>query len=148
MRWIVLGLAALVLAACTQAGSLHNQIVWSGGVGYDVRAVGGAEGPATYEATASYTTAHASERPQITKNLIYRGVSKVKSDGYEFVAVQGANNTTLTSTTYRNGVQIASSNYPGLKVRLVGYKAGSPRPPNAQEAATWLARLKADGAEG
>ena len=148
MRWIVLGVAALVIAACSQAGSLHNQIVWTGGVGYDVRAVTAAGGSPTYEATASYTTAHANERPQIVKNLLYRGVSKVKSDGYDYVAVQGANNTTLTSTTYRNGLQIASSNYPGVKVRLVGYKADAPRPPNAQEAAAWLARLKADGAEG
>jgi hypothetical protein len=145
----MLGLAALVIAACTQAGNLHNQIVWTGGVGYDVRAVTtAADGAPTYEATASYTTAHASERPQIVKNLLYRGVSKVKSDGYNYVAVQGANSTTLTSTTYRNGLQVSSSSYPGVKVRLVGYKAGEPRPPHAQEAATWLARLKADGAEG
>jgi hypothetical protein len=148
MRWIVLGLVALVLAGCTQAGSLHNQIVWSGGVGYDVRAVTAGDGPPTYEATASYTTAHASERPQIVKNLLYRGVSKLKSDGFNYIVVQGSNSTTLTSTTYRNGLQVSSSSYPGVKVRLVGYKAGEPRPPNAQEAATWLARLKADGAEG
>jgi len=148
MRWIVLGLAALVIAACTQAGNLHNQIIWTGGVGYDVRAVTTSGGPPTYEASASYTTAHASERPQILRNLLYRGVSKVKSDGYDYVVVQGGNNTTLTSTTYRYGVAISSASYPGVKLRLVGYKAGTPHPPNAQEAATWLARLKADGAEG
>ncbi|HEY2875784.1 MAG TPA: hypothetical protein VGJ56_27955 [Reyranella sp.] len=102
MRWIVLGLAALVIAACSQAGNLHNQIVWTGGVGYDVRAVTASGGPPTYEATASYTTAHASERPHILKNLLYRGVSKV----------------------------------------------GASHPPMAQEASAWLARLKADGAEG
>lgn len=148
MRWIVLGLAALVIAACSQAGNLHNQIVWTGGVGYDVRAITASGGPPTYEATASYTTAHANERPQILKNLLYRGVSKVKSDGYDYVRVQGANNTTLTATTYRYGTPISSSSYPGVKVRLVGYKAGAPRPPNAMEATAWLARLKADGAGG
>jgi hypothetical protein len=147
MRWIVLGLAALVIAACSQAGNLHRQIVWTGGVGYDVRAVTATGGPPSYEATASYTTAHASERPHILKNLLYRGVSKVKSDGYDYVMIQGANNTTLTSTTYRYGTPISSASYPGVKVRLVGYKAGAPHPPMAQEASAWLTRLKADGAE-
>ncbi len=148
MRWIVLGVAALVIAACSQAGNLHRQIAWNGGVGYDVRSVTVSGGLPTYEATASYTTAHESERPHIVKNLLYRGVSKVKSDGYDYVLIQGANNTTLTATTYRYGAVIASSSYPGVKVRLVGYKAGAPHPPMAQEASAWLARLKADGAEG
>jgi hypothetical protein len=148
MRWIVLGLAALVIAACSQASNLHSQIIWTGGVGYDVRAVTVAGGLPTYEASAAYTAAHTKERPQIIRNLLYRGISKVKSDGYDYVMVQGANNATLTSTTYRNGVQIASSSNPGIRVRLVGYKAGAPHPPGATEAAAWLNRLKAEGTEG
>ena len=42
-------------------------------------------------------------------------MSKVKSDGYDYVVVQGGNNTTLTSTTYRYGTPISSVSYPGVK---------------------------------
>lgn len=143
-----MGLAVLALAACSQAGNLHRQIVWTGGTGYDVRAVKTTDGLPTYEASAAYNNSHADERPQIIRNLLYRAVSKVKSDGYDYVVVRAANNATLTSTTYRYGAQVASSSYPGVRVTLVGYKAGGPRPPNANDAAGWLARLKAEGAEG
>ncbi len=143
MRWVVLVLLAFGLCACGQAESLHSQILWTGGVGYDVRSTTKSGSPPTYEASAAYNDSHKGERTQITRNLLYRGLSRAKADGYDYVLVQGPANGKVTSTTSQYGRVISTAEYPAFKYKLTAYKRDdAARPPQALEVDKALAQLK------
>jgi hypothetical protein len=142
MRWAVLALVALLLSACGQADNLNRQVAGSGGTGYDVRLSDKANGQPVYEASAAYNGTHNAERQQITTNVLYRGLTQVKADGYDFVLMEGPFNGLLTSKTMRAGVVISSKQYPAIQYKLTGYKKGAEHPPKAVDIDKMLVFLK------
>jgi hypothetical protein len=145
MRLVVLAILAIMaigIGACSQAGNLHQQIIWTGGVGYDVRSTTTSGSPPTYEASAAYNNSHKVERPQITRNLLFRGATRVKADGYDYVLVQGPADGKVTSTSYQNGRATSSVDYPAFKFKLTGYKRDEVRLPQSVEVDKLLAQLK------
>jgi hypothetical protein len=142
MRVVLLAILACTLCACSQASNLHRQIVWNGGIGYDVRPTATAASSATYDASAAYSSGHKPERTQITRNLLYRGLTRLKADGYTYALVQGPSDGKVTSTTYQYGRVISSADYPAFQYKLTGYKADGSRPPMALDIDKALAQLK------
>ncbi len=142
MRWLTFLVLALGLGACSQATSLDNQLsgMFSNGTGvaYDVRSVSSS----TYDATCAYTAARSNEKVQIARNLLYRGLTHVKKDGYDFVVVQGPYSATLTHRQMQYGREMWRQDYPGLKYSLIGYKSGSgEKPAKAVSTDSLLAQL-------
>jgi hypothetical protein len=150
MRWILLAVAALALDACAkdQAQSLSHQMRSNGGVAYDVRSVATAEKPDIYEALASYSRVHASERTAILNSLLYRGVARLKADGYEYVLLQGPIDGQLVTTIhYAYGAGTSSVGDPMIKFVLTGFKAGRSHPAQAVEAASFLEKLRSQASD-
>jgi len=141
MRWIVILLAVLSLAAGGQAATLNNQVVFSG-TGYDVRLSDKANGRPIYEAAAAYSGDHSAERQQISTNILYRGLTRVKADGYDFALVEGPSTGSLTRTTMQGGRVIGTKQYPAIEYRLTGFRKDGPHPPNAVDIDKALISLK------
>jgi hypothetical protein len=141
MRWLVLAVAAMALCACSKADTLYRG-VHDTGVGYDVRPVEPPL-PGAYDCAVSYDAAHSPDRAQLTRNLLYRCLTRMKADGWEYVLIAEAKNTTLTRKTTQYGATISSQSFPGLRVVLRGYKsADQQRNPQAVPIDPYMSRLK------
>jgi hypothetical protein len=145
MRRIALVAVMLALCACTQKANLYRGVYFSG-VGYDIRP---ANPPVAgvYECSAVYDNEHAKDRVQIGRTLLYRCLAQVKKDGYEFVSMEGPTGVTLTRTVTRSyasspTVSTDTTNYPGLSLKLTGYKADGSRPAGTSSIDEVLAKLK------
>lgn len=142
IRIFALVMLAAGLGACAKADNLHRQIVWTGGTGYDVRSISQSPTVGVYDASAAYTKAKEPERAQITRNLLYRGLDRVKSGGFEYVLIQGPGQGKLTETITRYGAVVSQTDYPSVQFKLTGYKGDAVRPPQAVEVEPLMARLK------
>ena len=94
--------------------------------------------------TAAYKSDVVEQRQTIATNLLYRGLTRVKSDGYDYVKVDGPRVGMLTNrTTSRyTGATLSLKQYPVVQYTLTGYKKDENRPPNTANTDQMLTALK------